>query len=182
MSDPFIGEIRTFGFNFAPRGWFQCNGQLLPISGYSPLFAIIGTTYGGNGTTNFALPNMQCQVPMHWGTGPSGFSTVLGEVQGTPSVTLMQTQIPLHTHTISVAALPPGPNPERSAGPNTSGTSYIAESGGSFIFQSAPATPNTAFSTSTILPSGSTVPHENRQPFLAVNFCIAYEGVFPTRN
>jgi len=182
MSEQFIGEIRAFGFNFAPSGWFQCNGQLLAINQYAALFAILGTTYGGNGTSNFQLPNLQCQVPMHWGTGPAGFVTNLGEPQGTPNVTLLSTQMPQHTHTISVAQIPTGGGSERSPGPNSSGTSYMSASAGSFIYQPAPATPNTAFSASALVLAGSSLPHENRQPFLTVNFCIAYEGVFPARN
>ncbi len=182
MSDPYIGEIRAFGFNFAPRGWFLCNGQILPINPYATLFTIIGTTYGGNGVSTFALPNLQGEVPMHWGTGPGGFNTVLGEVQGTPSVTLLTSEIPAHTHTISAAHLPAGSLSERSAGPNTTGTSYLSQTAGGFSYKAAPASPNTAFSISAIQTAGSSLPHENRQPFLVVNFCIAYEGIFPARN
>ena len=88
MAEPFIGEIRGFGFNFAPRGWAHCNGQLLPIAQNNALFAVIGTTYGGDGHTTFALPNLQGQIPMHWGNGPGGLNTVIGQVQGQTSVTL----------------------------------------------------------------------------------------------
>src|SRR5580658_8916056 len=103
MSEGYIGEIRAFGFNFQPYNWMFCNGQTLAISSYTALFSIIGTTYGGNGTTNFQLPNLQGQVPMHWGNTPSGGApqTVIGEVQGTPNVTLLLQQLPQHQHTIS---------------------------------------------------------------------------------
>ena len=97
MASPFLGEIRCFGFNFAPVGWAKCNGQLLAISSNDALFAILGTTYGGDGQTTFGLPNLQGQVPMHWGSGPSGFNTTIGEVQGVTTVTLTTAQIPAHT-------------------------------------------------------------------------------------
>src|SRR5580693_8987618 len=100
MADPFVGEIRVFPFNFAPNGWALCNGQILPISQYTALFSLLGTYFGGNGTTNFALPNLQGQIPMHWGS-PAGLSpTVLGETQGTESVTLNTQQLPIHNHVV----------------------------------------------------------------------------------
>ncbi|HVH80614.1 MAG TPA: tail fiber protein, partial [Stellaceae bacterium] len=101
MSNPFIGEIRCFGFNFAPLNWAFCNGQLMAISQNTALYTILGTTYGGDGQTTFGLPNLQGQVPMHWGSGPSIPTTVLGEVQGVSSVTLTTQQIPLHAHSVS---------------------------------------------------------------------------------
>src|SRR5665647_1082016 len=141
MSEAYIGEIRSFGFNFAPYGWFQCNGQLLPISQYSALFSILGTTYGGNGTTNFALPNLQGNSPMHWGTG-AGLNTVLGEVQGTSTVTLTPTQMPGHSHSVFAAEVAKDARAaDRTAGP--SAASYLAQSAGAFIYQTAPSTPNT---------------------------------------
>jgi len=184
MSDAFIGEIRAFGFNFAPYGWMPCNGQLISISQYTALFALLGTTYGGNGTNNFALPNLQGQVPMHWGTGPGGFNTVLGEVQGSPTVALLSTEMPAHTHTISAGNLPTSgfPASSRSAGPVAD--SYLSETTGGFLYEEPPLAtyPNTPFLPTAIMPAGSSQPHENRQPFLVINFCIAYNGIFPARN
>jgi len=183
MAEPYIGEIRSFGFNFTPYGWFPCDGRILAISAYTPLFAILGTTYGGNGSTTFGLPNLQGQVPMHWGTGPSGFNTVIGEVQGTPSVTLISSEIPAHTHTINAGAVPSGfPASSRSAGPVAN--SYLSEVAGAFLYSAAPLTtyPNTAFSPQAISITGGSQSHENRQPFLVINFCVAYIGIFPSRN
>src|ERR1700738_1228497 len=101
MSDPFLAEIRAFGFNFAPYQWALCNGQVLPISQYTALFSLIGTYYGGNGTTTFALPNLQGQIPMHWGSPPGLTATVLGETQGTENVTLISGQMPMHNHGVN---------------------------------------------------------------------------------
>ncbi len=180
MSEAYIGEIRSFGFNFAPYGWGECNGQLLSISQYTTLFSILGTTFGGNGTTNFGLPNLQGNSPMHWGNGPSSFNTVIGEVQGSSSMTLTSQQIPAHTHTIFAANVPPKSAPERSAGPTA--TSYMAQSNAAFIYQTAPSTPNTQFNPGVIMPNGSSLPHDNMQPYLTINFCICMDGIFPSRN
>jgi microcystin-dependent protein len=180
MANPYIGEIRAFGFTFAPVGWLQCNGQLVPISEFEALFAILGTTYGGNGTTNFALPNLQGQSPMHWGTSP-GLNTVIGQVQGTSMVTLLNTQIPSHTHAIFAGALPTsGPTADRSAGPTS--TSFMSEAAHGFLYQPVPATPNTPFAAAAVGAAGNSQPHENEQPYLVLNFCIAYSGIFPTRS
>ena len=103
MSDQYVGEIRTFGFNFAPYGWFLCNGQTLSIQAYTTLFAVIGTYFGGNGTTNFQLPNLQGSVPMHWGNAPSGSVYDLGELAGSTNVTLNSSQVPSHSHLLQVA-------------------------------------------------------------------------------
>jgi microcystin-dependent protein len=180
MSEPYLGEIRCFGFNFAPFGWMFCNGQLLPISQYAALFSLLGTTYGGNGTTTFALPNLQGRIPMHWGNGPSGFNTVIGEVQGTPTVTLIATEIPSHTHTISAADIPSGGIVERVASPS-GGLAYLADSGPDAIWNKTP-TVNAALSPKAIGLVGGSQPHENTQPYLVVNFCIALQGIFPSRN
>lgn len=175
MSDQYVGEIRAFGFNFAPYGWFQCNGQLLPISAYAPLFAIIGTYFGGNGTTNFALPNLQGSVPMHWGTSNSGTVYDLGEPVGSMNVTLIGSQVPSHSHLLQVAES----NSNRSSVPTATAWLGNAEPGKCYI---PTGTPNTTLSPNTIAPNGTgTVPHENMQPFLTVNFCIAYLGAFPPR-
>lgn len=174
MSEGYIGEIRAFGFNFAPYSWMFCNGQLLSISSYTALFSIIGTTYGGNGTTNFALPNLQGQIPMHWGNGPT--TTVIGQVQGVPNVSLTTQQIPQHTHTATVAK---GTAAERSASPGP--TSYLAELVPSPVWLAAP-TLGPQFAPNAISMAGSSIPHNNMQPFQVLNFCICFNGVFPTRS
>jgi len=179
MSQAFIGEIRSFGFNFAPIDWAQCNGQILPIAQYTALFSILGTTYGGNGSTTFGLPNLQGNSPMHWGNS-AGFNTVIGEVQGTPTVTLATTQLPNHAHTIFADSVPGSSAAERTSGPTPA--SYLAQSAGGAIWQAAPATPNTPFLANTITVAGSSFPHQNMQPYLVYNFCICVFGIFPSRN
>jgi microcystin-dependent protein len=177
MADPYVGEVRCFGFNFAPYQWALCNGQLMAITQNQALFAILGTTYGGNGVSTFALPNLQGQIPMHWGNGPGGFNTVIGEVQGQPTVTLLTSQIPLHTHTVSSATVTVAA--ERSATPSS--TSFLSESKGAFVYQNPPVTTNAPFSPKAISPNGNSQPHDNMQPYLVLNFCISLYGVFPSR-
>jgi microcystin-dependent protein len=176
MSDQYVGEIRAFGFNFAPYGWFQCNGQVLPISAYTALFAVIGTFYGGNGTTNFQLPNLQGSVPMHWGLSPSGTSYDVGETVGTTNVTLNSSQVPSHSHILQIAE---GTGATRSSVPTTATWLGTAEPGKCYI---ATGSPNVTLSPSAIGPNtGGGLPHENMQPFLTINFCIAWNGAFPPR-
>jgi len=179
MASPYIGEIRCFGFNFAPIGWAFCNGQLLQIAQADALFAILGTTYGGDGVTTFGLPNLQGQIPMHWGTGPGGFNTVIGEVQGATTVTLTTSQIPAHTHTITAGDLPAGGVVERLQSPTA--VAYISASSPDQAYNSSP-TLDAPFSPKAISTVGGSQPHENMQPYLVLNFCIALEGIFPTRN
>jgi len=178
--EPFVGEVRCFGFSFAPRGYMFCNGQLLQIAVYQALFTILGTTYGGDGRTTFGLPNLQGQIPMHWGNGPGGFNTVIGEVQGTTTITLTTNTIPLHNHVINAAAIAAGGAPERSATPTTA--SFISNIKGGFLYQPPPVTANSPFSPKAIAPTGNSQPHNNMQPYLTLNFCIAFEGMFPSRN
>ena len=182
MSEAYVGEIRAFGFNFAPVGWFLCNGQTLPISSYTALFSIIGTTYGGNGTSTFQLPNLQGQIPMHWGTGPGGFTTVIGEVQGQPTVSLLQSNLPVHNHLISGAVTAQGaPASQRVATP--SANAYMGASASpERAYQTAGTPLNTTLNGSAIGLAGGSTPHDNMQPYLVLNFCIAYEGVFPSRS
>jgi microcystin-dependent protein len=178
--NPFVGEIRCFGFNFAPVGWMFCEGQLLPISQYTALFSLLGTYYGGNGTSNFALPNLQGQVPMHQGEGAGLSETVIGEAQGSSTVTLLNSEMPIHQHTIVTAITEPGGAPERAAAPS-SGTSYIGPSNPDALYNSTP-TLNATLALQTIGIAGSSTPHDNMQPYLVLNFCIAISGVYPARN
>jgi microcystin-dependent protein len=177
MSDPFLAEIRAFGFNFAPVNWLMCNGQTLPIQQYAALFSLIGTYYGGNGTTNFQLPNLQARVPMHWGTG-SPSTWVLGEQDGTSTVQLLTTQMPIHQHSVQVAEAAGGtteatgtPGPTAWLGPANPSDSYVSS-----------GNPNATLAVNAIGMNGGSQPHDNMQPFLTVNFCIAIYGVFPTRS
>ncbi len=172
MSEPFIGEIRMFGFNFAPQGWALCNGQLLPISQNTALFSLLGTTYGGDGTTNFALPNMQSRVPIHQGQGAGLSSYLEGQAGGTETVTLLATQMPGHTHSVkaSSGAAASG-QPEGRA---------LARSG-SHIYAAEPDT-NTVMNANMLGDAGGSEPHGNIQPYLVVNFCIALIGIFPSRS
>jgi microcystin-dependent protein len=177
MANPYIGEIRCFGFNFAPINWALCNGQLLSVSQYSALFAVIGTNYGGNGTTTFALPNLQGQIPMHWGATTGLPTTTIGQVQGTPNVTLTSQQLPSHTHAPSGAKSTL--TTERTNTPNP--TCFL--SGGhapDLAWQTAPAL-SPQFAQNAIGLQGSSLPHDNMQPYLVFNFCISLAGTFPQR-
>src|SRR5437667_7360318 len=144
MATPFLGEIRCFGFNFAPQGWAFCNGQLLSIAQNDALFAILGTIYGGDGVTTFGLPNLQGRIPMHWGNGPGGFNTTIGEVQGTASVTLTTQQIPIHAHTIVSANIDSGGANEHLAGPTS--VAYIGPSNPDLCYTNQVASLTAAFS------------------------------------
>ena len=166
MSEPFIGEIRMVGFNFAPAGWALCQGQLLAISENDALFNLIGTTYGGDGQTTFALPNLQSRVPVHQG---SGFT--LGEMAGVETVTLTLSQIPSHTHV-------PQAN---SAGAATSPAGNVWAN--SAALQFAPAgSPLTPMNPGVMGSSGGSQPHDNMLPYLAINFIISLYGVYPTQS
>ena len=179
MTQPYIGEIRSFGFNFAPRMYMFCNGQLLSIAQYTALFSILGTTYGGDGRVTFALPNLQGRIPMHWGPSSSGLNTVIGETAGSSQVTLLSMQLPAHNHKIVTATpTPAGPNGKS---PTPSSTSYLSTTRGSAVYVNG-GTANEIFSPRAISPTGGSAPHDNMQPYLTVNFCIAYEGIYPSRN
>jgi len=179
MGQPYVGEIRIFGFNFAPRGWAFCDGTLLSIQQYAPLFSILGTVYGGNGTTNFGLPNFQGRAPMHWGTGPGLTARSLGELDGEQTVTLLNNQLPSHTHILSGASPNPANAPQQVAMPSPS--TYLSVSQPNQVYSDVTA-PVVALSPSAISPSGGSQPHNNVQPILTLNFCIALVGVFPARN
>lgn len=180
MSTPYVGEIRCFGFSFAPFGWAFCNGQQVSIADNNALYAIIGTIYGGDGVTTFALPNLQGQVPMHWGNGPSGFNTNIGQVQGQATLALTSNQIPVHTHAMICGGTLPGGGVERTATPLT--TTFVGPSSPDGLYKSQPTAIDAPFASETIGSTGGSQPHDNMQPYLTLNFCIALQGIFPSRN
>lgn len=171
MGNPYIGEIRMFGGNFAPAGWAFCDGQSMPISENDALFTLIGTTYGGDGEETFNLPNLQSRVPIHMGTGPSGTTYQIGEMAGVESVTLTTQQIPIHTHPMIANS---GLASEFAPG----GRIFAQPQAVDAYVQPPPAVPLSAQSCSAV---GGSQPHENLQPFLCINFIISLFGVFPTQ-
>jgi microcystin-dependent protein len=175
MSEPFIAEIRIFAGNFAPRGWAFCDGQLLPISQNTALFSLIGTTYGGDGRTTTALPNLQGRAPMHPGRGPGLTSRRLGERLGTDTVTLTEAQIPSHRHTLR-ATLSTG----SSTTPTT--TTSMAGSFPAQVYNPDATTGLIDMASQTLSTTGGSQPHDNVQPFLVLNFIIAMIGLYPSRS
>jgi len=187
MSQPYIGEIRCFGFNFAPVNWAFCNGQPQSIANNTALYSVIGTIYGGDGQTTFNLPNLQGQVPMHWGnptTGPAvGLNTQIGQVMGTTTVTLTTAQTPAHNHTITAQDFPnQQPHSYRTGVPNPNAWLSNNSGPGGVWYDRASPNLNAQFSPSVLSPTGGSQPHENMQPYLVLNFCICLYGVFPSRN
>jgi microcystin-dependent protein len=174
MADPFVAEIRIFGFNFAPKGWAFCNGQILPISQNTALFSLLGTTYGGNGQSTFALPNMQGNAPMHPGQGKGLSLHDLGETGGTQFVTLLQSEIPAHAH-----GMMSDPNVAESPDP---GGNSLARGSSINAYQTNTNANLVAMSPMAVGLIGGDQPHNNMQPFLTLNFCIALQGVFPPRS
>ncbi len=170
MGTPYLSEIRIFTFNFPPKGWAFCNGQLLSIAQNTALFSLLGTTYGGNGTNNFALPNLQGRVPVHAGTDNTGAGYVLGQIAGESTVTLIQTQMPAHTHLCSAN--------KTAAGQTTPAGNYWGNGGQTVYADAANATMNPA----AVPTVGGSQPHENMSPYLVLNFCIALVGIFPSQN
>jgi microcystin-dependent protein len=181
MDSPFIGSIVLFAGNFPPRGWAFCQGQILAISTNTALFSILGTTYGGNGQTTFALPDLRGRTPIGQGQGPGLSPVTLGEMAGVESVTLITSQIPMHNHLVQVStatadqASPSGnflASPTGTYGPDPVTVNEYTTA----------ATQNATLAATSILPAGGSLPHENRQPFLGLNYIIALQGIFPSRN
>ena len=172
MADPFVAEIRIFPFNFPPKGWAWCNGQLMPLSQNTALFSLLGTTYGGNGKSNFALPDMQGNAPMHPGQGPGLSLHDLGETGGSETVSLLESEIPAHSHSVGAQNVP------LSALAQAAGNTFTHPANGN-LFDTGTTLVN--MSGNMLAPAGGDQPHNNMQPYLTLNFCIALQGVFPPR-
>ncbi len=171
MADPFVAEIRIFPFNFAPKGWAWCDGQLMPLSQNTALFSLLGTTYGGNGKSNFALPDLQGRAPMHPGQGPGLSLHDLGETGGSETVSLLESEIPAHSHSFSTSVRPvDNLNPVG-----------LAFGTGNNLYAPVAGAPLTAAASQALPPAGGDQPHNNMQPYLTFYFCIALQGVFPPR-
>jgi len=168
MAEPFIGQLMLVPYNFAPRGWALCNGQILPIAQSTALFSLLGTTYGGNGQTTFGLPDLRGRVPISSGQGPGLANYDLGQVGGSESVTLTTNQMPAHNHTIAC----------NSGDPNDSSPANRFASGGGSYNSGA----NAAMAQGAASTVGGSQPHENRQPYLTLNWIIALEGIYPSRS
>lgn len=175
MSNPFVAEIRIFGFNFPPKGWAFCDGQLMAISQNTALFSLLGTTYGGDGKSTFGLPNLMGNAPMNFGQGPGLSLHDLGETGGEPSVTLLSSEVPPHNHQVLGNINPsqlPTPSPARVYARSEPGMAYKGSS----------PTANAVFAAQAVGPAGGSFPHNNMMPYLVLNFCIALQGVYPARN
>lgn len=173
MADPFVAEIRIFPFNFAPKGWAFCNGQLLPISQNTALFSLLGTYYGGDGKSTFALPDMQGNAPIHAGQGAGLSEYFLGQLSGTTDVALLISEIPLHPHTLQAFATPADlKEPQAGAVLTRTQNGALYNTTISNFVTMAPQA---------LTPTGGSLPHNNMMPYLTLNFCIALQGVFPPR-
>jgi microcystin-dependent protein len=180
MSQPFLGQITVFPYGFAPLGWADCAGQILPISQYAALFSLLGTFYGGNGTSNFALPDLRGRIPLSQGQGPGLSSYAIGQSGGVETVSLLPANVPSHSHTLFATTAPGTTNTAAanllSAPQKGSGREGIQGK----IYN--PAAPDTALAPQAIGLAGSNQPHNNVQPFLVLRYCIALSGVFPQRS
>lgn len=173
MADPFVAEIRIFPFNFAPKGWAWCDGQILPLSQNTALFSLLGSTYGGDGKSNFALPDLQGRAPMHPGQGPGLSLHDLGETGGSDTVSLLESEIPSHSHTLMS-------DPNVAETPSATGNS-LARASSVNVYQTDTTSNLVNMSDSTVAPVGGDQPHNNLQPYLTFYFCIALQGVYPPR-
>jgi microcystin-dependent protein len=171
MSEPFIGEIRLFPYDFPPRGWAFCHGQLLSIAQNTALFALLGTTYGGDGRITFALPDLRGRVAVSSGEGPGLSAYELGGVGGVESVTLTEGEMPIHTHQVSANG--------RASSSSKPGNHYLGRASSGTAYAST--TNGTTLNLDAVVPAGGSQPHENRPPHLALNFCMALTGIFPSR-
>jgi microcystin-dependent protein len=172
MSEPFLGEIRIFAFTFAPTGWAPCDGQLLPISRNTALFSLLGTTYGGDGKSTFALPNFDGNAPVHAGIGPDGVEYFEGQLAGSSTVSLLESEMPWHSHSLSVST--------RNASEKSPQDQALAVGQGIGMY--GPNTgPTTMLAGQSLSPAGASQPHNNMQPSLVLRFCIALNGIFPPR-
>jgi len=172
--DPFVAEIRIFPFNFAPKGWAFCDGQILPLSQNTALFSLLGTTYGGDGKSNFALPNMQGNAPMHPGQGPGLSLHDLGETGGSDTVSLLESEIPSHSHALMASST-------NSSKPNPIGNALARIGSGATPYVAPAGAPIVNFADNALAPAGGDQPHNNLQPYLTLNLCIALQGVYPPR-
>jgi microcystin-dependent protein len=172
VADPFVGEIRAFPFNFAPKGWAFCDGQILPISQNTALFSLLGTTYGGDGKSTFALPNLQGSAPIAFGQGPGLSLYDLGGSGGEDTVTLLVSEIPAHNH-------PAGCNADAADSASPGGEVWAPEAAGSNAYGGSGGT---AMAPSALSVVGGSLPHNNLQPYLVLNYCIALQGIFPARS
>jgi microcystin-dependent protein len=171
MADPFVAEIRIFPFNFAPKGWAWCDGQLMPLSQNTALFSLLGTTYGGDGKSNFALPDLQGRAPMHPGQGPGLSLHDLGETGGSETVTLLESEIPAHSHGLTAV--------EDDGTFKTPAGMFLG--GGNAMYINPNQAVNTTLAGESLAPAGGDQPHNNMMPYLTFYFCIALQGVYPPR-
>ena len=174
MSDAFVAEIRIFPFNFPPKGWAFCNGQLLPISQNTALFSLLGTYYGGDGKSTFALPDLQGSAPIHQGQGPGLSDYFVGQSGGSETVTLLTTELPAHAHQASAATGSGPTNPANATWGQGAGRNPPP------VYMNGSS--NVAMAGATVATAGSSFPHNNMQPYLTLNFCIAMQGIFPPRS
>ena len=172
MAEPFLGQLSIFSFNFPPKGFALCNGQILPINQNAALFSLLGTTYGGNGTTNFALPNLQSCTPISGGQGPGLNNYVEGQTGGEETHTLLYNEMPEHVHTLQATGNAGSTRSPSNAALCQPDTKMYVE----------PDFPLTTLSPNSVASTGGSQPHDNRQPYLVLNFCIALQGIFPSRN
>lgn len=178
MTQPFIGQIQPYGFNFAPKNWALCNGQIMSIAQNTALFSLLGTTYGGNGQTTFALPNLQSRVPMHYGSF-AGNSYALGEEAGEEQVTLLNSELPMHSHGFLGSS---GAASTTAVGQNQVLATSTGGSGQPDNFYAPDSSPLLPLNPNSIQPTGGNQPHSNLQPYLAINWCICLYGIYPSRN